>query len=156
MGSRLVLVCGLPGSGKTTVAERVAREIRAVRLCPDDWMRELAVDLFDQPARARIEALQWRVAQDLLAVGTNVVVEWGFWTRAERDTLRDGGRRLGAAVELRFLDEPVDVLWTRIEDRGREEAWGSRAITREELDEWAEAFEAPDPEELRLYDPPDR
>jgi predicted kinase len=156
MRSRLVLVCGLPGSGKTTLAERVAGELGAVRLSPDDWMRELVIDLFDQPARGRVEALQWQLAQELLAKGMSVVVEWGFWTRAERDTLREGARRLGAAVELRYLDEPVEVLWGRIGTRGREEAWGSRAITRAELEEWAAAFEAPDAAELALYDPPER
>jgi predicted kinase len=156
MGSRLVLVCGLPGSGKTTRAEQLAGEVGAVRLSPDDWMRALGIDLFDQPARGRIEALQWELAQELVALGTSVVIEWGFWTRAERDALRDGARRLGAAVELHLLDEPVDVLWERVRTRGREEAWGSRAITREELDEWAAAFEAPDPTELASYDPPDR
>ncbi|MBV9952163.1 MAG: ATP-binding protein [Acidimicrobiia bacterium] len=156
MGSRLVVVCGLPGAGKTTRAEQVAGVIGAVRLSPDDWMRGLGIDLFDQPARSRIEALQWELAQELLALGTNVVVEWGFWTRAERDVRRDGARRLGAAVELHFLHEPVDVLWARVSARGREEAWGSRAITREELEEWAAAFEAPDAAELALYDAPSR
>jgi predicted kinase len=156
MGSRLVLVCGLPGSGKTTLAEKVAGEIGAARLSPDDWMRELGIDLFDQPARGRVEALQWELAQELLTLGTNVVIEWGFWTRAERDALREGARRLDAAVELHHLDEPVDVLWERVCARGREEAWGSRAITREELEEWAAAFEAPDGAELALYDPPTR
>jgi predicted kinase len=156
MGSRLVLVCGLPGSGKTTRAERLAADIGAARLSPDDWMRALGIDLFDQPARGRVEALQWELAQELLALGTSVVVEWGFWTRAERDVLREGARRLGAAVELHVMDEPVDVLWSRVQARGREEAWGSRAITREELEEWAAAFEAPDAAELGLYDPPAR
>jgi predicted kinase len=156
MGSRLVLVCGLPGSGKTTEAERVAADLGAVRLSPDDWMRALGIDLFDQSARGRVEALQWELAQELLALGTSVVIEWGFWTRAERDTLRDAARRLGAAVELCFLDEPVDVLWERVVSRGREEAWGSRAITRAELEEWAAGFEAPDAAELALYDPPQR
>jgi hypothetical protein len=43
-----------------------------------------------------------------------------------------------------------------VRTRGREEAWGSRAITRAELEEWAAAFEAPDATELASYDPPDR
>jgi predicted kinase len=151
---RLVLVCGLPGSGKTTAAVRLAAELRAVRLSPDEWMHDLAIDLFDQPARARVEALQWQVAQELLGLGTSVVIEWGLWTRAERDELRDVARDLGAAVELYFLDEPVDVLWARVQSRGREQAWGSRAIDRAELVEWARAFETPDADELARYDPP--
>ncbi len=37
----LVVVCGLPGSGKTTHARRLEHEIDAERLCPDEWMQAL-------------------------------------------------------------------------------------------------------------------
>lgn len=47
---RLIIVCGLPGSGKTSRAKALERELRAVRFSPDEWMQELAVDLFDEDA----------------------------------------------------------------------------------------------------------
>jgi predicted kinase len=37
-------MCGLPGSGKTTLGKRLAVEVPAVRLCPDEWMAALGVD----------------------------------------------------------------------------------------------------------------
>jgi predicted kinase len=156
MPARLVLVCGLPGAGKTTTALEIAAEQGGVRFSPDEWMHDLAIDLFDQPARGRIEQLQWQVAQELLAVGVDVIIEWGLWTRAERDVLRERARQLGARVELHFLDEPLDVLWQRVHERGREQEWGSRAIEREELGEWFDLFEVPDAAELALFDPPAR
>ena len=36
--ARLLLTCGLPGSGKTTLARRLATERGAVRLSKDEWM----------------------------------------------------------------------------------------------------------------------
>jgi len=143
----LIIVCGLPGSGKTTHAVRLAAERGGVRLSPDDWMDALAVNLWDTAMRARLEALQWALAKDMLRAGVTVVVEWGTWSRAERDTLRVEARELGASVELVYLDVPVDELWRRIQQRGREDP----PITRAELEVWSRDFERPTEEEMGLY-----
>jgi len=151
---RLVLVCGLPGAGKTTLATEVAAELGALRLCPDEWMAELGIDLFDGAARATVEARQWEVARAVLGAGGAVVIEWGLWRRWERDRLRDAAHHLGAAVELRHLDVPLDTLWERVSSRDDRARFGSRPIRREELAEWFADFEAPDAAELSSYDPP--
>jgi predicted kinase len=143
----LIIVSGLPGSGKTTRATRLAAERGGVRLSPDDWMDALAVNLWDTAMRARLEALQWSLAKDMLRAGVTVVVEWGTWSRAERDTLRAEARELGASVELVYLDVPVDELWRRIQQRGREDP----PITRAELEVWSRDFERPTEEEMGLY-----
>lgn len=98
---RLVVVTGLPGSGKTTLATELADSMPASRMCPDDWMRASGIDLWDSSARAKIEAFQLTLSLDLLLAGQNVVIEWGVWARAERDALRDAARSIGAPVELR-------------------------------------------------------
>jgi shikimate kinase len=43
---RLVVITGLPGSGKTTLATELARSMPAVRMCPDDWMMSSGIDLW--------------------------------------------------------------------------------------------------------------
>jgi predicted kinase len=151
---RLVVVTGLPGSGKTDLAVGLAASMPAARMCPDDWMMAAGIDLWDGHARARIEQLQLELALDLLGRGRNVVIEWGVWTRAERDALRDAARAAGASVELRHLTAPIDVLWRRIVERDREGKWSSRPITRAELEEWCVVYEPPSQEELATYDPP--
>jgi predicted kinase len=148
----LILMCGLPGSGKTTVGRRLAGEVPAVRLCADEWMAGLGVDLFDLPTRVRLERQFWRLAQDLLRLGQSVILESGFWLRTERDEKRLGARALGVAVELRFLDVPLDELARRLEARNAAAPWATAAITRELLELHAPLFEAPDAEELGLFD----
>lgn len=149
-GPRLIIVCGLPGSGKTTLAKALESRLRAVRFSPDEWMDALSLSLWDEERRGKIEALQWKVAQELLALGLTVVIEWGTWGRAERDTLRLGARALGAAVELHYVAAPADVLFERIQRRGMEKP----PIKPDAVSRWFEIFQAPTAEEMALFDKP--
>jgi predicted kinase len=149
---RIILLCGLPGSGKTTLATRLAERLHAVRLSPDEWLAGFGFDLFDEAARLRVERRLWRHALDLAALGVPVVLENGFWTRQERESLRSRARVLGLEIELRFLDVTLDELLRRLAGRNAEP--GAPVITPELLDEYAQLFEPPEPDELALYDPP--
>lgn len=108
------------------------------------------ISLWDGEARERVEQLQWKLAQDILTLGHSVVIEWGTWARSERDALRTGARALGAAVELHFLDAPVEVLFARIRQRNIE----APPISVDDITKWAEIFERPSAEEMALFDPP--
>jgi predicted kinase len=147
---RLIIVCGLPGSGKTTLAQSLEAELRAVRLSPDDWMDALGINLHDAETRTRIEALQWTIGQHLLTLGLTVIIEWGTWARSERDTLRLRARELGASVELRFVSAPPDILIERIKQRARE----NPPIAGDSIGQWFAAFQPPSDEEMALYDSP--
>ncbi len=149
-GPRLIIVCGLPGSGKTTLAKALEGSLRAVRLSPDDWLEALSLDLYDEERRAKIEALQWGFGQRLLTLGLTVIIEWGTWGRAERDALRLGARALGASVELHYLSAPLDLLFDRIQRRGME----NPPIEDDALSRWSDIFQAPTPEEMALFDAP--
>ena len=147
--ARLIIICGLPGSGKTTLAKCLEESLGAVRLSPDEWMDDLAINLYDEEIRAGIEALQWKLGQKLLKLGLVVIIEWGTWGKSERDTLREGARKLGAAVELHYLSAPAEILFERIQRRGRE----NPPIKREDILQWAEIIQIPTQEEMNLFDP---
>jgi predicted kinase len=146
---RLIVVCGLPGSGKTTHAKALVAKIReATRFCPDDWMGAAGINLWDAAARNQIESCQWQLARGFLSQGRTVIIESGTWGRSERDTLRLGARALGASVELHYLDSPIDTLFERLRSRKLE----SPGISPNELRTWSETFERPAPEEIALFD----
>jgi predicted kinase len=147
-GPRLIIVCGLPGSGKTSRAKALEASLLAVRFCPDEWMESLSINVYNEEARGKVETLQWKLAQKLLALGLTVIIEWGTWDRSERDASRLGARSLGAAVELHYLSATVDVLFERIQRRGMEKP----PIERDELNQWIEIFQAPTPDEVALFD----
>jgi predicted kinase len=144
----LVVICGLPGSGKTTHARRLEQEMSAVRFCPDEWMQALGIDLYDESRRESVEQFQWIQAKRLLSLGQSVLIEWGTWGRSERDRLREEGRASGAIVELHYLTAPLDVLFDRIQRRRME----NPPITRDEIESWARCMQPPSEEEMSLFD----
>lgn len=154
--ARLVLICGLPASGKTTLARELARTVPAIRLNKDHWTTELGHDVWDDEFRARLEAQLWALTQELLVLGQSVILEWGHWARAERDEKRLGARALGAGVELHYLDATLEELIERTERRNASGEWTAAPVTRAHLERWATIFEAPDEDELALYDGPVR
>jgi predicted kinase len=149
-GPRLIVICGLPGSGKTTLAKALESKVGAVRFSPDDWLDALSLSLYDAATREKIEALQWNLGKKLLSLGLIVIIEWGTWGRSERDALRLEARALGAAVELHYLSALTDFLFDRIQHRGQE----TPPIQRSDFDQWVETFQAPTPEEMALFDEP--
>jgi len=100
--TRLVLICGLPASGKTTLARQLAAKIPAIRLDKDHWTNQLRRDVWDDEFRVLLEAQLWVLTQELLAQGQSVILEWGHWARVERDEKRLGARALGVGVELHY------------------------------------------------------
>ena len=150
----LVLICGLPGAGKTTLASKLAGGYPAVRLCPDEWMADLEVSFYDEAFRDRLERRFWLLAQDLLSKGQSVVLESGFWLRSDRYEKRLGAHRLGATVELHFLDVSLDELWRRLHQRNQLAEHGAVPATREQLIDWAGYFQTPDADEQALFDTP--
>lgn len=149
------LVFGRVGAGKTTYARRFAAEHAAVFFCLDEWMANLfTMDAPNPltlewmlPRVERAERQIWATAQQVLAARVDVVLELGFFTRAQRDRIR----ALVAAypVQTHVVDAPVQVRKDRVRARNR----GSATLTIEVDDatfEWAERyFEALDDDEQR-------
>jgi len=118
----LHLMVGLPCSGKTTLACKLEYERSALRLTPDEWHVRLFgqdVESLDQHNVRHdiIEVMLWNLASRALVLGTNVILDFGFWTREEREDFRSRARQLGASSEVHFLDVPEDELMRRIASR---------------------------------------
>ena len=148
MEARLIIIAGLPGSGKTTLARRLEAELSGVRMSADDWMDSLNINLHAESERERIEALQWQLSQRLLELGNIVIVEWGTWGKWDRDRLRLRARELRASVELHYLAASLEELYRRIRARGMEDP----PITWETVQAWGTVIEPPTEEEFALFD----
>jgi predicted kinase len=144
----LFLMCGLPGAGKTTLARELERERRALRFTPDDWIAALDIDPCDEPKRAQIEKLQWRLAARALELGVDVVLDFGVWQRKERDEFRARAAALGARTEVRFLEVPREELLARLAARDAAPPPASFRVSAAQLDLYTTWFERPTTDEL--------
>ena len=148
----LYLMVGLPCSGKTTLAKKLEHEWSALRLTPDEWH----VALFGQDAEepehnarhSLIETMLWNIASRALELGMNVILDFGFWAREEREDYRLRAKRLGASSEVHFLDVPEEELLRRLAVRNSQPSQESFHISEESMKPWIEFFQRPPPEEL--------
>jgi AAA domain len=56
------LICGLPCSGKTTLARRLEVEEPALYLSPDPWMAQVVRDGYDAQRREAVKVIQLELA----------------------------------------------------------------------------------------------
>lgn len=150
----MILTCGLPGAGKTTLAKQLAADRRALRLSKDEWLWALGSTPWDATTQKKVERELWRLAQEALRLGLGVVLDFGLWARTERDELRSVARGLGVGVELHYLDVPANELWRRIDERNSLPPWDDHPISRADLDGWLLLFQVPDASEMALFDAP--
>lgn len=121
MTATVHLLHGLPGCGKTHFARQLAAERRCVRLSHDEWV----VRLFgSRPSTDQIEAVRepihamlWTYTSRIVDAGSDVILDFGFWTRGERDRAREQVRGMGAAHLLYTFDCPSQVAWERVKRR---------------------------------------
>lgn len=143
----LHLICGLPGSGKSTFAQRLAQETGAFLLSPDEWMFELGADIYEEEFRNKVERLQWIVAQRTLKAGASVILENGFWSKQERDAYRLSAKELMVGFCIHYMHADRETLIARIMERNKTRA-ESEQVSPDDLDSWIAVFEPPTIDEL--------
>lgn len=152
----LYFICGLPCAGKTTYAKRLEQQVCALRLTPDEWHTRLfGHDVLEDEHHTRhdlIESLLLEVAARVLALNRDVVLDFGFWIRHEREDLRTWAAERGVRTELHFLEVSQRVLLGRLVARNAALPAGASHIPESLMKEWLPLFEPPDLDELGTHD----
>ncbi|MCM2256373.1 MAG: ATP-binding protein [Vicinamibacteria bacterium] len=127
--ARIFLIVGPVGAGKSTLAQRLAVEHRAVRLTLDEWMTTLfrpdrpndgVIGWYVERARRCVDQI-WRVANDVLATDTDVILEIGLLQRHQREDIYARARERGIELTLIVVDAPRDLRRQRVMERNHEQ-----------------------------------
>ncbi|GAA0908902.1 AAA family ATPase [Virgisporangium aurantiacum] len=149
----LFLTVGLPCTGKTTAARRIEVEHDALRLTKDEWVKALYGPENPPSAGDVIEGRLIRIGLRVLELGTNVVIDFGLWSRDERSALRQAAADLGAAVQLRYFELTPAEQRRRLDQRQADAPDTTWPISDEELVEWTARIEIPTRGELDGSEP---
>jgi len=144
----MLLMVGLPGAGKTTLAKELAGANRALRLTPDHWMIPLFGDPMADGKRFALEGRLISVALQALRRGTSVVLDFGLWGRDERWALRWLAHSAGASCRVIYLPVDKDVQLARIAHRQATAPHQTFPMNEADVDAWREQFQVPDAAEL--------
>ncbi|WP_238161877.1 AAA family ATPase [Micromonospora endolithica] len=151
----LFLTVGLPCTGKTTAAWRIEIEQRALRLTKDEWVKALYGHENPPSAQDVIEGRLIQIGLRALELGTNVVIDFGLWSRDERSALRRAAADLGATVQMRYFELDPAEQRRRLDRRQAEAPQTTWPMSDEELAEWAATIDIPTPGELDGSEPID-
>ena len=156
---RLVLTCGLSGSGKSYLASRMLARLPAVRLRSDVARKKLAglgvleasgsaVDsgLYDESHTDHTFDYLLEISGALLLSGEHVIVDATFIEKARRDRFVALAEGLGGHATILYCQAPQKLLESRLRSRaalGEDPSEADVAVMHWQL----ERFEAPTAEE---------
>jgi len=102
-----------------------------------------------------IEGRLISIALRAVALGINVALDFGLWSRDERSALRYAGEQAGASVVLWYAPITVEEQRERHNTRMSRDPHATWPMSDEELTTWASSFDEPTPGELSGAEPID-
>ncbi len=151
------LLCGKIASGKTHYAKTLLRDGHTVLLSQDDFVEQLGLDYFNDLHSSLIPKLQdclYELAADILRCGANVVLDFGFWSKKERQCVSKMFRNMHIMPRWCYMDVSDSAWAQNIADRNREviaEGHAEFQIDAEKMQEINAEFEAPTRDEMNIW-----
>lgn len=118
--AKVIAVCGKICSGKTCYARRLTQGGNAIILSCD----ELTYALFDNDLGDRHDEMSARIwayfktkASELVRAGCTVILDWGFWRKADRLSLTEYFSAQDIPLEWHYVEVDDRTWYRNIEER---------------------------------------
>lgn len=152
--AKVYLICGKLCCGKTTYSQKLCAENDVVLLSVD----EMTLTVFGQNCGDKhdeyvLNAKKYLLSKslELIDKNINIVLDWGFWTRKEREFAKDFYKSRGIDCELHYIDISDDVCKARIEKRNKAvltDKTSAYYVDENLLDKFNSIFETPSEDEI--------
>lgn len=155
--AKVFLICGRICSGKSTYAQQIRKKYNAVLLSVDEIMLSIFGQHVGEKHDEYCENLQqylYDKSLELIEAGINVILDWGFWQKDEREYAKKFYRDRSIECELHNIDVPDSVWKERIRERngavsnGRAEAY---YVDENLAAKFGAMFEPPVNEEIDVF-----
>lgn len=114
----LVVITGLPGSGKTTVADSLSKEINAIVLSTDKIRKNMFKNpVYNENDKRVVYNELFSRAREYLSSGKNVILDGTFYTKSLRDKAKEVGASVSEKVIFIYCETPEQILKERITKR---------------------------------------
>lgn len=156
MQPQVLLLCGLPGSGKTTFARSLRYSQNIQTYSSDEWIIKLFGRNFDSEKfneyqeTARQQILE-QAANDLRQ-GKSVALDFGFWKKQDRAHYIEWAKSQQAEPIIYFFNADHATLVSRLNKRNEEKNSSSLLVTEDMLRAFCDQFELPTPDETKVVE----
>lgn len=147
--SKVIMMCGVCGSGKTTFAKKKEKE-GFIRISIDEEMWKLygarGIDYPNDNYEELSSIVESKLQNDIvnyIKEDKNLVIDFSFWNKSTRKYYKNFLEELGADIQLIYLKIDKETLKKRIESRNKNHDANSQFIDEKTFEMYYNGFEDP-------------
>lgn len=121
--AKVYILCGKICSGKSTYSQQLRKDKKAVILSVDDITLTLLGQNGGDTLDVYVEKLEqyfFQKSVEIVETGINVVLDWGVWTKTERDFAKQFYGSRGIEYEFHYISINDEEWYRRLEKRNKD------------------------------------
>lgn len=156
--SKVILICGKICSGKTYYANIIKEKENAIILSTDEVTYDLTNNRQGegyQDFANRVNNYLMKKTVELAKIGCNVILDWGFWTKKDRQEISEYFKKHEIKYEWHYIDVDEKTWQKNIKERNQKVLEGkggfSFYVDEDLFNKVVSKFEEPDKDEIDIW-----